>query len=105
MRVLPYIFWLSTGLVIYTYAIYPVILIVMASVRQLLGDVQYAMTRGNRRKRLRTHDHMTVSLIFAAYNEESVIAEKMQNCRKLLYPHDRVEILVGCDGCSDRTAE
>jgi cellulose synthase/poly-beta-1,6-N-acetylglucosamine synthase-like glycosyltransferase len=106
---LPYIFWISAGLVLYTYAIYPLVLIVLAGARQVIDDLRYAASRGNRRKPMldafQSSKYPRVSLIFAAYNEESVIAAKMANCRAIEYPAGRLEILVGCDGCSDRTAE
>lgn len=46
-----------------------------------------------------------VSVIVAAYNEESVIAEKIINLRKMDYPQDKIEFLVGSDGSTDRTVE
>jgi len=45
------------------------------------------------------------SIIIAAHNEQETIAEKLQNCRELVYPHDRLEIIVASDGSTDRTAE
>ncbi len=108
-QALLWIFWLSAGLVIYTYAIYPLLLVAMAGIRQVLDDLRYAAGRRDRRKPMldiaRAFDYPRVSLVFAAYNEESVIEEKMANCRAIDYPIDRLEILVGCDGCSDRTAQ
>lgn len=100
------LFWVSTGLVLYTYFLYPILLVCLAGVRQIRSDVRYAFNaRDRRRKHAETEYLPTVSVVFAAYNEASVIAEKMQNCRELDYPRDRLEILVGCDGCSDATVE
>src|ERR1700730_15968963 len=45
------------------------------------------------------------SIIIAAHNEQETIAEKLQNCRELEYPQDRLEIVVASDGSTDRTAE
>jgi len=45
----------------------------------------------------------TVTLIIAAYNEESVIAEKIENSLQLDYPRDKLEIVVFSDASSDRT--
>jgi cellulose synthase/poly-beta-1,6-N-acetylglucosamine synthase-like glycosyltransferase len=45
-----------------------------------------------------------VSLVVAAYDEEGCIREKVLNSLALDYPPDRLEIVVGCDGCTDRTA-
>jgi cellulose synthase/poly-beta-1,6-N-acetylglucosamine synthase-like glycosyltransferase len=99
-----WVFWLAITLGFYTYLGYPLLLVVMASLRQVLSDVRFAMRRGERR-RSRTPQHLPrVSLIFSAFNEEAVIASKMRNCAQLDYPSDLLEVLVGCDGCSDRTA-
>lgn len=45
-----------------------------------------------------------VSVVVAAYNEEAVIAERVRNLLALHYPRERLEILVGSDGSTDRTA-
>jgi cellulose synthase/poly-beta-1,6-N-acetylglucosamine synthase-like glycosyltransferase len=105
MAALPYIFWISTGLVIYTYAVYPLLLIAIAGIQQVVRDMRYAASRGDRRRKAVRGYHPRVSLVFSAYNEEAVIAAKMENCRTLTYPTEMLEILAGCDGCSDRTAE
>jgi cellulose synthase/poly-beta-1,6-N-acetylglucosamine synthase-like glycosyltransferase len=47
----------------------------------------------------------TVSLIIAAYNEEKVIAGKIENSLKLDYPKDKLEVIVFSDASSDRTDE
>jgi len=46
-----------------------------------------------------------VMLIVAAYNEESVIARKLENCLQLDYPRDKLQIVVASDGSTDRTEE
>ena len=46
-----------------------------------------------------------VSIIIAAHNEQETIVEKLQNCQELVYPDDRLEIIVASDGSTDRTAE
>jgi cellulose synthase/poly-beta-1,6-N-acetylglucosamine synthase-like glycosyltransferase len=47
----------------------------------------------------------SVTLIIAAYNEEEVIAERLDNALALDYPRDRLQILVASDGSTDRTEE
>lgn len=49
--------------------------------------------------------HPSVTVIVAAYNEQSVIADRIQNLLSLNYPNDRLTILVAADGSDDRTAE
>jgi cellulose synthase/poly-beta-1,6-N-acetylglucosamine synthase-like glycosyltransferase len=97
------VFWVSLGLIGYTYAVYPCIILALAGAHQLWRDLSFAFSRVQRRCRV-PGDPPRVSLVFSAFNEESVIREKMVNCAALNYPQSRLEILVGCDGCSDRTA-
>ena len=95
-------FWISVGIICYTFFVYPGVLILLAGLNQFLSDLRFALGRGDRRK-FPSHGIPVVSVIIAAHNEEAVIAEKMRNCRDLEYPVDRLEILVGCDCCSDGT--
>jgi cellulose synthase/poly-beta-1,6-N-acetylglucosamine synthase-like glycosyltransferase len=44
-------------------------------------------------------------LIIPAYNEEEVIERKVANAKTLIYPRDRLEVIVVSDGSTDRTAE
>ena len=45
----------------------------------------------------------SVSLIIAAYNEESVIGDKLKNSLELSYPRDKLEVIVASDGSTDQT--
>ncbi|ELY54576.1 family 2 glycosyl transferase [Natronococcus amylolyticus DSM 10524] len=47
----------------------------------------------------------SVALVIAAYNEEDIIAEKIENSLELEYPDDRLSIVVFSDASSDRTDE
>lgn len=47
----------------------------------------------------------SVSLIITAYNEESRIAEKIENSLSLDYPNDKLDIIVVSDGSNDDTTE
>lgn len=46
-----------------------------------------------------------VSILLSAYNEEAVIADRIRNLLDLDYPRERLEILVGSDGSTDRTRQ
>ncbi|HEY7291829.1 MAG TPA: glycosyltransferase family 2 protein [Vicinamibacterales bacterium] len=96
-------FWISIGLLFYTYVAYPLALLVVGSVGQLLSDARFGLARRTRRAG-RGDVRPRVSIVFAAHDEAAVIAQKMANCARLDYPADRIDILVGCDGCSDGTA-
>src|SRR2546428_2501783 len=44
-----------------------------------------------------------VSIIVSAYNEEHVIANRLQNLHALDYPRDRFDVVIGSDGSTDLT--
>src|SRR5579863_3719110 len=46
-----------------------------------------------------------ISLLIAAHNEESVIAQRIENAFQLDYPRDRLEIVIASDGSTDRTPD
>lgn len=97
-----FLFWSSLGVVFYTFFVYPIILVIFGSFSQVWKDLRFALNRRDRRTG-RSESLPRVTLIIAAHNEESVIADKLRNCLELEYPADRLEILLGCDGCTDDT--
>jgi cellulose synthase/poly-beta-1,6-N-acetylglucosamine synthase-like glycosyltransferase len=46
-----------------------------------------------------------VSVVIAAHNEEMVIGRRIENLLELDYPADRLQIVIGSDGSTDRTSE
>jgi len=93
------LFWLSTGLLVYTHLVYPLTLSVLCRF-QTFGSYR-ASNAGNDT----AGELPTVSLIIPAYDEEEVIAEKVANALALDYPRERLQIVVASDGSSDATAE
>jgi len=98
------LFWASLGVILYSYLFYAMLLLAISSLWQVLRDLKFGLTRMNRRRQ-RVSETPLVSFVFSAHNEEAIVADKLCNCRELEYPWERLEILVGCDGCLDRTAE
>lgn len=47
----------------------------------------------------------TVTMIIAAFNEAEVIRKKLENCRELDYPKDKLQVMVVADGSSDNTPD
>ncbi|HLX12926.1 MAG TPA: glycosyltransferase, partial [Bacteroidota bacterium] len=78
--------------ILYTYAVYPVILLVLHSVspRRTVPD-------GSK--------DLSVSIVIAAYNEEAVLRNKIDNLLRLQLDRGRSEILIGSDGSTDGTNE
>jgi cellulose synthase/poly-beta-1,6-N-acetylglucosamine synthase-like glycosyltransferase len=56
-----------------------------------------------RRRRQLDSTERHVSLIIAAFNEQAVIARKIENALALDYPRERLDIMVASDGSNDRT--
>jgi cellulose synthase/poly-beta-1,6-N-acetylglucosamine synthase-like glycosyltransferase len=85
------LFWLSVGSILYTYIGYPLMLAVLSRLRP--------------RPRAYPETVPFVTMLIAAYNEEAVIATKLENSLALDYPRDRLQILVAADGSDDGTAD
>ncbi|RKY77188.1 glycosyltransferase family 2 protein [candidate division KSB1 bacterium] len=83
------IFWLSLGVVVYVYAGYPFLLYL----RSLIYN--------NAVKKAEITPK--ISVIIAAYNEEKVIAQKIDNTLNVDYPKDKLEIIVASDCSTDKT--
>lgn len=98
------LFWLSLGCIAYTYAGYPLVLIVVSGLRQVRADWQY-VSSGNTRRVAPSRELPQVAVLVAAYNEERHIEERVRNVLQQDYPADRLRIYVGSDCSSDRTGE
>ena len=99
-----WIFWSAALLLLYTYFLYPAILVLLDSVRQLVENLR--SLRGNERRQLAAESFLpTVTLVVAAHNEADCIEEKIRNSLLLDYPADRFEVLIGSDGSTDGTDE
>jgi len=84
-------FWTLAFGVVYVYVGYPLLLAVGAA---LFGR---SIRHGSSRPR--------VTLIISAFNEQHVIAQKLENSLALEYPQDKLEVLVVSDASDDGTDE
>ncbi len=89
------LFWFCIGSIFYTYAGYPLFVTLLARFRPNWIPVV--------RARAEQVPLPKVTLLIAAYNEEDVIAEKLENSLALDYPAEKLQILVTADGSDDRT--
>lgn len=90
--------------VLYSYALYPLLLMAVAALAQLRSDL--ARVLGKRERRAATVPELpTVSVLISAFNEEACIAARIDNLLALDYPRERLQILIGSDGSRDRTGE
>jgi len=89
------LFWFCVFIIFYTYAGYGLLLFVLVQLKRLFL----------RKEELPYPDeelpHVTV--VIAAYNEEEIIGEKIQNTLALDYPSEKLRFLVVTDGSSDNT--
>jgi poly-beta-1,6-N-acetyl-D-glucosamine synthase len=91
MKLFGLIFWLCILFIAYVYAGYPLLVALFSWLRRKEEEYPAFMPK--------------VSILIAAYNEQDVIAGKLENTLALDYPAERVQIVVAVDGSDDRTAE
>jgi len=85
------LFWGSLGGILYTYFGYPVLIYLLAKI--LHKPVPYLTYKPS------------VTLLIAAYNEESVIEEKIRNSLAIDYPKELFQVVIITDGSADKTPE
>lgn len=76
---------------LYSYIFYPLILLLLTIIKK--------------KSVFKNSYFPYVSLIIAAYNEETVIGKKIENALALDYPKDKLEVIVVSDCSTDRTNE
>ncbi|MDD4420023.1 MAG: glycosyltransferase family 2 protein [Bacteroidales bacterium] len=89
------IFWILVFIVFYTYIGYGILVWLLVKIKE----------HGKSHDSLSSHsmDIPEVTILIAAYNEEAVAADKMDNCMALDYPADKLNVLWATDGCTDNT--
>jgi cellulose synthase/poly-beta-1,6-N-acetylglucosamine synthase-like glycosyltransferase len=83
------LFWTSAAALVYTYAGYPLLLLLATALRS--------------RPVRRAEWTPRVSVIISAYNEELDLERKLENTLALDYPQELLEVIVSSDCSSDRT--
>lgn len=83
------LFWGASAAVVYTYALFPIIVLVRSVLRP--RPVRSAEVTP------------TVSIVIAAHNEAGRIGRKIEALLAQDYPHERLEIVVASDGSEDDT--
>lgn len=89
-----YLFWISLGVVLVPYFFYPIVLLFLSR-----------WSKSAPLPILNEDEWPSVDILFAAYNEEAVLEEKLNSLQNLDYPKDKLKIRVGSDASSDRTNE
>ncbi len=89
------VFWTCLFLVVYTYALYPVCIWLLARFCPYDSEPDFDAAA----------DLPLVTLLVAAHNEEQVIEDKILNSLRLDYPSDRLKIVIASDGSTDATPQ
>ena len=97
------IFWVSVFLLVHTYVLYPLALVALDALDQARANLRFIGGGADCRGQARALPGLKISLVVAAYNEESCIDEKLRNSLQLAWPTEDLEVLVGSDGSTDGT--
>lgn len=88
-KILFFVFCLSVFTVFYSYVLFPLLLRIIAYKKSF--------------KFSQNQNENGVSVLISAFNEESVIAEKIRSIFASDFASDKIEILIGSDSSTDRT--
>ena len=99
MLTLKVLFWVCLFIVFYTYLGYGILLYLIIRIKRLVKGSPTPTP-------MPTDEELpTMTLMICAYNEQDVVAEKMENTRALDYPKDKFRVMWVTDGSNDRTNE
>jgi cellulose synthase/poly-beta-1,6-N-acetylglucosamine synthase-like glycosyltransferase len=98
--------WGGIGAVVYSYALFPFVLFLVAALHQAGRDAAFVLRKRDRRKALErdAQDWPHVAVVISAYNEERHLQQRIDNLLALDYPADRLHAYIGSDGSRDGTA-
>jgi len=85
------LFWFLVYLFLHSYLIYPLTIGLLSLLKKEID-----LTDGEKYE---------VSILIAAFNEEKVIENRIENIAKLRYDFSKLEVIVGSDGSFDKTNE
>ncbi|MEG2613930.1 MAG: glycosyltransferase, partial [Alistipes sp.] len=94
MTIVAVLFWVGVFLVFYTYIGYGMVLRILVALREMFFP---------RAVHPALNPLPEVTLLIAAYNEESIVTEKMANIRAQDYPAAKLHVVWITDGSTDQT--
>ncbi|MGA8269852.1 MAG: glycosyltransferase family 2 protein [Candidatus Acidiferrales bacterium] len=100
-------FWVCVAAILYNYAGYPILLLFLGFLAQAKSDLVFLLKRKSRRATSAPEsgaNRPRVAFIISAFNEESVIEDRVKNALEIDYPQGLTEILIGLDSPTDSTA-
>ena len=91
---LQFLFWTCFTILFYSYIGYGLLLFIIIQLKRKFYKKQQTEF---------SFFEPEVSLVIAAYNEEKYIENKILNSLKLIYPHQKLKIIIVTDGSNDNT--
>jgi len=88
------ILWVCIVCILFSYVIYPVILTIVS---------RFFGSKPQSYELLSNEELPNITVIIAAYNEEKVIKDRVENLLKQDYPPEKLTIFIGSDGSTDNT--
>jgi len=85
------IFWFCVLCLFHSYIFYPLILNMLSAGKKIIAP------------EISIEDQPMVSVIMSVYNEEKVLEKKIKTVFATNYPADKLELVIGSDGSTDRT--
>jgi cellulose synthase/poly-beta-1,6-N-acetylglucosamine synthase-like glycosyltransferase len=104
LALLEFLAWAGMGLVVYSYALYPLVLSVVAAGVQLVRDARYVLAKRDRRGQA-SGRLPAVAVVISAFNEDKHLADRIANLLALDYPSHLLKCYIGSDGSRDRTGD
>ncbi|MFI5186755.1 MAG: glycosyltransferase family 2 protein [Chitinophagales bacterium] len=94
MTILKVLFWFSLAVLFYCYVGYGILLFVVNKIKKGFYSLQADRS-----------ELLPVTLIVAAYNEGSVLSQKIENCFEIDYPRELLKVIFITDGSTDNSIE
>lgn len=98
------IFWGGILIAVYSYFVYPIVLICVSGLLHILRAKNSDLTSDMIHPQAVPFEP-SVAVVISAYNEEKCISERISNLREQDYPRDKLHIFVGSDGSTDGTED
>lgn len=92
MNPIEIIFWICIGIVFYAFLGYGIILYLLVKLKRIVSSSK---------SRYRAHYEPLVTLVIPCFNERDILEEKIENCKKLDYPVNKLKLVFITDGSND----
>ena len=96
MRYLEIAFWSAFGIIFYSFLGYGIVLYVIVKIKRMAGTSKKAAD---------FFFEPEVTLVIPCFNEAEILAGKIDNCKKLNYPSEKLSVVFITDGSEDNSIE